>query len=577
MTKTIGRYEIREMLGRGGMATVYLATDTRLDRQVALKLMDQQLTDDPSFAARFEREAKTVASLDHGSIVALYDYGEADGWLYLVMRYMKGGSLKEQIARGPLTMRQAYDVVRLIGSALDKAHSVGIIHRDLKPANILLDGDHKPYLSDFGIVKVAKGDTEFLTQTGQTLGTFAYMSPEQVMAEELDGRSDIYALGITLYEMLAGNHPFANSAGSDSAMAVAHAKGPIPDITRDNPNLPAEFAGILHKALAKNRSDRYAAGRDMALDMYNVLTGKPVVSPQPAKQAPDKPGLQVSNQEKPSPAVTPATGDLKVARKPAVSPQPEAVPPAQPPPRQPFREAAAPVITERPYGQNVTGTAPAPEPAPAAASSLQTTAPSTRIPRLLVLIQGLLTFILGVVLILSSPRFYSLQPRFRSLLAEFSSNILYNLTDNGFFRDPTFLITGYWSATLFGLYWLAIGLLTAASIFVNRGTWRWRLAVAILGISAGILSLVQGMIFSNRSLSQIQSYGLPVGILGVFIGLIEVVQSARGAGRSLGILGAFSIVFGLMFALDISPEGIMILAGGIAAIMLVLRQPQTIS
>jgi serine/threonine-protein kinase len=213
MAKTIGRYEIRDELGRGGMATVYLAADTRLDRDVALKLLDQQLTSDAAFAIRFEREAKTVAALEHSAIVSLYDFGEADGWLYLVMRYMPGGSLRDRIARQPLSPQEAHHVVRRIGGALDKAHRSGVIHRDLKPGNILLDEDQEPYLSDFGIVKVATGgDEEYLTQTGQTLGTFAYMSPEQLLGKDMDGRSDIYALGIVLYEMLTGKHPFAETA-----------------------------------------------------------------------------------------------------------------------------------------------------------------------------------------------------------------------------------------------------------------------------------------------------------------------------------------------------------------------------
>jgi hypothetical protein len=272
MAKTIGRYEILEELGRGGMAAVYLAHDPQLGREVALKLMDQQLSGDPAFAARFEREARTVAALEHGAIVSLYDYGESAGWLYLVMRYMKGGSLKEEIARGPLTIERSYNVVRRIGSALDKAHRMGIIHRDLKPGNILLDEERECYLSDFGIVKVAKGDAEYLTETGQTLGTFAYMSPEQVLGRELDGRSDVYALGVVLYEMLTGKHPFGSVATTSGAMAVAHTQEPIPDVTADNPDLPAALAPVIQKALAKDPADRYSAGAEMAAAMRSALT-----------------------------------------------------------------------------------------------------------------------------------------------------------------------------------------------------------------------------------------------------------------------------------------------------------------
>jgi hypothetical protein len=275
MAKTIGRYEIRDELGRGGMATVYLAHDTRLDRDVALKLLDQQLTADAAFAARFEREAKTVAALEHSAIVSLYDFGEADGWLYLVMRYMPGGSLKQRIAQSPLSPQEAYNVVRRIGSALDKAHRNGIIHRDLKPGNVLLDEEQEPYLSDFGIVKVATGgDEEYLTQTGQTLGTFAYMSPEQLLGKALDGRSDIYALGIVLYEMLTGKHPYAETATTSAAMVIAHTQEPPPDISKDNPDLPPAFKAIIEKALAKDPADRYATGAEMAAAVGEALSGK---------------------------------------------------------------------------------------------------------------------------------------------------------------------------------------------------------------------------------------------------------------------------------------------------------------
>jgi alpha-glucoside transport system substrate-binding protein len=274
MARTIGRYEIREELGRGGMAAVYLAFDSRLDRQVALKLMDQQLSADPAFTVRFEREAKTVAGLTHNAIVSLYDFGEADGWLYLVMPFMQGGTLKDLIASKPLPAKQAYNVIRRIGSALDKAHSQNIIHRDLKPANILLDEEQEPYLSDFGIVKVAKGDTEYLTDTGQTLGTYAYMSPEQIMGQSIDGRSDLYALGIILHEMLTGKHPF-EEATTTGAMAVAHAQQPVPAVTLDNQTLAAALNDVIGRAMAKDPNDRYATGREMALAFYEALTAKP--------------------------------------------------------------------------------------------------------------------------------------------------------------------------------------------------------------------------------------------------------------------------------------------------------------
>lgn len=283
MAKSIGRYEIREELGRGGMAVVYRAFDPRLHRDVALKLLDQHLLANSTFATRFEREARTIARLEHNAIVPLYDFGEADGWLYLVMRYMEGGTLKKQIARGPLTARQINKVIGRIGGALDKAHGQGIIHRDLKPANILLDNEGEPYLSDFGIVKVAAGDTEYLTESGQTVGTFAYMSPEQVVAtKELDGRSDIYSLGIVLYEMLTGKHPFGEAI-STGAMVAAHIQKPVPDVTNDNPALPAACVAVVKKAMAKDPNDRFATGREMTAAVQAFLSKLPA-DPETAKQ-----------------------------------------------------------------------------------------------------------------------------------------------------------------------------------------------------------------------------------------------------------------------------------------------------
>ena len=274
MAKSIGRYELQAELGRGGMAAVYRAVDSRTNREVALKLISQQLSRDPAFAARFAQEAKAVAALEHPNIVFLYDSGEADGWLYLVMRYMKGGSIKEQISQGSLPLQQAYDVVQRIGGALDKAHSKGIVHGDLKPANILLDEDQEPYLSDFGIGRVVQSNPEFLAKIGQTVDTVAYMSPEQSLGKELDGRSDIYALGIVLYEMLTGIHPFAGTATTASAMVAAHVGEPVPDIVARNPNLPPDLTAIVQKAMAKDPAERYETGQEMAGALNAALSGK---------------------------------------------------------------------------------------------------------------------------------------------------------------------------------------------------------------------------------------------------------------------------------------------------------------
>src|SRR5512136_429236 len=203
LPEKIGRYEVKSELGRGGMAAVYLATDPRFKREVAIKILPPQLLSDPVYRARFEREAQTIAALEHPAIVPVYDFGEEDGQLYLVMRYMPGGSLADKLANGTLLPCEVVHIIARITSALDQVHSRGIIHRDLKPGNILFDQYDEPYLSDFGIARLTEGAN---TLTGSAiLGTPAYMSPEQARGDtDIDGRADLYAVGAILFQMLSG-------------------------------------------------------------------------------------------------------------------------------------------------------------------------------------------------------------------------------------------------------------------------------------------------------------------------------------------------------------------------------------
>ncbi|HUM72123.1 MAG TPA: serine/threonine-protein kinase, partial [Chloroflexota bacterium] len=204
----INRYEIKRELGRGGMASVYEAYDPQFQRPVAVKLLPREFLHDPEFRARFTREARTIAALEHPAIVPVYDFGEEDGQPFLVMRLMTGGSLTDRLANGPLPIDEAAEILKRIGSALDRAHSQGIIHRDLKPGNILFDHYGDAFLADFGIARIAAAGSQ-LTASGSLVGTPTYMSPEQVYGnKELDGRSDIYALGVILYQMLTGEIPF---------------------------------------------------------------------------------------------------------------------------------------------------------------------------------------------------------------------------------------------------------------------------------------------------------------------------------------------------------------------------------
>ena len=210
----IGRYEIKAELGRGGMATVYQAYDPRFEREVAIKVLPREMLHDPQFRTRFEREAKTIAMLEHPSIVPVYDFGEEDGQPYFVMRYMTGGSLSDRLKRGPVPVAEAASLFQRLAPALDEAHIKGIVHRDLKPGNILFDQYGDPYISDFGIAKLAQSQTNV---TGSAIvGTPAYMSPEQAQGETIDGRSDIYGMGVILFEMLSGRQPYQG----DTPMSV---------------------------------------------------------------------------------------------------------------------------------------------------------------------------------------------------------------------------------------------------------------------------------------------------------------------------------------------------------------------
>jgi serine/threonine protein kinase len=233
----IGRYEIKSELGRGGMATVYRGYDPRFQREVAVKVLPPELLhSDPQFRMRFEREARIIAQLEHPSIVPVYDVGEENEQPYFVMRYMSGGSLSERIKAGLHTVEEAVRILEQLAPGMDEAHAKGIVHRDLKPSNILFDSKGVPYISDFGIAKITEAQAGAVTGSA-IIGTPAYMAPEQATGElTIDGRADIYALGIILFEMLTGKQPY--SADTPMGVAVKHITEPVPRILNVNPNLP---------------------------------------------------------------------------------------------------------------------------------------------------------------------------------------------------------------------------------------------------------------------------------------------------------------------------------------------------
>lgn len=269
------------------MATVYLAHDPRFGRDVALKAVAVGYKEDPTFRKRFEREARTIATLEHPAIVPVYDFGEDNDQLYLVMRYMPNGSLSDRIVMGRQTPEQAIPVIRRIADALDHAHQSGVVHRDLKPGNILFDEYERAYLSDFGIVKLAaEGTAADLTGSG-VIGTPAYMSPEQIHGDQvIDGRSDIYTLGVILFEMLTGRKPYR--ADTPVKQMMAHVMDPVPDIAALLPNFPPESVPILQKALAKEPDARYQKAQALTADLTSTLTGhqyKPIQRTAPPEPA----------------------------------------------------------------------------------------------------------------------------------------------------------------------------------------------------------------------------------------------------------------------------------------------------
>jgi tRNA A-37 threonylcarbamoyl transferase component Bud32 len=256
----IGRYEIKGELGRGGMATVYRAYDPSFEREVAIKVLPRELMHDPQFRDRFRREIKTIASLEHPAIVPVYDVGEEDGVPYFVMRYMPGGSLTQWIEKGKFSLEDAARIIERLSSALAYAHKVGLIHRDLKPDNILFDNNGDPFISDFGVAKITDSSTN-MTGSG-IIGTPAYMSPEQAQGEKVDNRSDIYGLGVIIFQMLSGHQPY--EATTPMGVAVKHITDPVPEILKDNPGLPEQTDIIIKTAMAKDPSLRYQTATELA-------------------------------------------------------------------------------------------------------------------------------------------------------------------------------------------------------------------------------------------------------------------------------------------------------------------------
>lgn len=284
------RYKIEALLGQGGMSAVYKAMDPNLKRVVAVKLIHPHLSTDASFVSRFESEASAVASLRHANIVQVYDFNNDSGVYYMVLEFIPGETLQDRMHRVGETGRQisVQDALKFtanISDAVGYAHQRGMIHRDIKPANIMLDTQGQAILMDFGIVKILGGDSH--TSTGAVVGTARYMSPEIIRGEVADHRSDIYSLGVTLFEMLSGRPPFM----ADSAMTLMmmHLNDPLPDVREFREDIHPDLIDILQKCMAKDRRDRYQSAADLGSDLRAAL-GNPASSsrrrdvpkPQPA-------------------------------------------------------------------------------------------------------------------------------------------------------------------------------------------------------------------------------------------------------------------------------------------------------
>src|SRR5258708_5493734 len=277
----LGQYEITGLLGEGGMATVYRARQTSIQRDVALKVIEASMSHDEEFLKRFEREAQLIASLNHAHILKVFDYGREKDVVYLVMELLRGGSLADVLRKGALRIEVTVRGLDQIAPALDYAHRKGIIHRDLKPQNLLLDEAGNVLLTDFGLAKLIN-DTAGMTQTGFAMGTPAYMSPEQWMSNDIDSRTDIYALGVILFQMLIGALPF--NSDSPHHFMYLHLNEAAPSLRGFKADAPPALDLVLQQALAKDRNKRFNTAEELAHAFKSALSRK--TAPRPTPQAP---------------------------------------------------------------------------------------------------------------------------------------------------------------------------------------------------------------------------------------------------------------------------------------------------
>jgi hypothetical protein len=328
-------HRIEGVAGRGGMGVVYRATHLALNRQVALKLIAPELSEDEAFRARFKQESMTAASIDHPNVIPIYNAGEEEGRLYITMRLVEGTDLRAMLAeRGALEPDLATQLISQVAAALDAAHERGLVHRDVKPANVLIaggDGDRRAYLTDFGLTKHA-ASASGLTKTGMFVGTLDYVAPEQAQGKSVDARADIYALGCVLYQALTGRVPYPRD--SEPAKLWAHMQEPPPSVREADPSAPAHFDEVIKRAMAKDPEERYPSAGDLGRAAIaatqdrtvvggerSVATGEAAPGAGPPTVVPPPPGVPPT-----APSPLPTAGGAPPPPPPGAGPPPPTAP-----------------------------------------------------------------------------------------------------------------------------------------------------------------------------------------------------------------------------------------------------------